>query len=72
MSRCQHCKKLTHSEHLFVYFDKKDIEKVMELQQLETWIPKYMYFNIQSEGNPPSEYGQLKCGDIVIHFVQKE
>ena len=65
MTRCQHCDRLTHSEHLYVYFDHKDLDKVFELQSLECWTPGYMYDNRSS----PSEMGKLKCGDIYIHFV---
>ncbi len=64
MTRCQHCKKLTHSEDLNVYFDMADYDKVSELRDMEKWVPAFMYNNHQ-----PSEVGKLKCGDIIIHFI---
>jgi len=66
MARCQHCKKLTHSEHVDIYFDLKDFEKIQELDCLKDWAPVYLYSN--GEMNP-SEIGKLKCGDIVLHFI---
>jgi hypothetical protein len=75
MSRCQHCKKLTHSEDLYVYFSTEDFEKVVELQELSNWTPKYLYANSKTNLNDLSlihEYGKLKCGDIYIHFVCKQ
>jgi hypothetical protein len=66
MTKCQHCKKLTHSEHLNVYYHPKDQEKIHELTQMENWTPKYMY---QNPSDNPLEYGKLKVGDIVIHFI---
>lgn len=68
MSRCKHCNKLTHSEHLVVEFDIKDMEKVIELQSLENWTAAFMYVN---RNTPPEEFGMLKCGDIFIHFRHK-
>jgi hypothetical protein len=67
MSRCQHCNKLTHSEHLIVYYDPIDHEKVHELSSLQNWTSSYMYMH----GDPyfcPNEFGKLKCGDIYVHF----
>lgn len=72
MSRCQHCKKLTHSEHLYVTYKSEDFEKVHELISLVDWIPKYMYEKNELEKSSPYEYGKLKCGDIYIHFVMLE
>lgn len=66
MSRCQHCKKLTHSEDLIVEFDAKDLEKVRELREMETWFSPYQYAN---EDTKKEEIGKLKCGDIWIHFL---
>lgn len=34
MTRCQHCKKLTHSEDLTVYYKSEDYGKVFELTRL--------------------------------------
>lgn len=69
MTRCQHCKKLTHSQDLIVYYDANDHDKVFELISLENWTPRYMYSRV--DGVPPEEYGKLKCGDIYIHFREK-
>ena len=65
MARCQHCNKLTHSEHLNVYFNVEDMDKIHEVMSLQDWTPAYMY----SQSLPsPEEIGKLKCGDIWIHF----
>ena len=69
MTRCQHCKKLTHSEDLNVYFKKEDVDKVFELEELEKWTPKYLYSQSELSNSPLEEFGKLKCGDIYIHFV---
>lgn len=69
MSRCQHCKKLTHSEDLYVTYKKEDFEKVMELRHLENWTAKFMYSPHEKSSCPAGEYGKLKCGDIYIHFI---
>jgi hypothetical protein len=65
MTRCQHCNKLAHSEHLVVEYDPGDHEKVFELSYLKDWKPVYLYTNPDVS---PQEYGKLKCGDIWIHF----
>lgn len=70
MGRCQHCKKLTHSEDLIVYYDVADHDKVFELTRLKDWIPAFQYFQFD-KNLVPSEYGKLKCGDIYIHFRVK-
>lgn len=70
MTRCQHCKKLTHSIDLVVEYEIEDQDKVFELTSLEDWKPKYLYSNF--EAIPPEEYGKLKCGDIWIHFRVKK
>lgn len=72
MSRCQHCKKLTHSEDLYVFFKREDLEKIYELLRLINWTPKYMYDKEDLENSSPNEYGKLKCGDIYIHFVSTD
>jgi Protein of unknown function (DUF551) len=72
MSRCQHCKKLTHSEHLKVYFKEEDFEKIQELTSLEKWTPKYLYPKDELHKSLPEEYGMLKCGDIYIHFIMSK
>ncbi len=73
MSRCQHCKKLTHSEDLIVEYDSIDHDKVYELLNLEGWTSKYEY---QDPDDPmfkdKSIYGKLKCGDIYIHFKMRK
>lgn len=69
LSRCQHCDKLTHSEHLYVEYDAADQDKIFELTCLKDWAPAYMYF--KGTDDKPFEYGKLKCGDIYIHFVAK-
>ena len=69
MSRCQHCKKLTHSEHLFVTFNPKDLEKVGELTTFENWMPRYSYQGLGRGNDSPHEYGKLIVGDIHIHFI---
>ena len=69
MTRCQHCKKLTHSENLIVEYDSKDHDKVFELASLEGWVPFYMYNRDYLQIT--NEYGKLKCGDIWIHFRGK-
>jgi hypothetical protein len=66
MSRCQHCNKLTHSEHLNVYYDIEDQDKIRELEQMDAWTSKYMYSNPSKH---PYEYGKLKVGDIFLHFI---
>lgn len=71
MSRCPHCKKLTHSEHLDVYYDIKDQDKIKEFVKLEEWTPKYIYGPSDQGINNPYEYGKLKISDIVIHFIVK-
>lgn len=67
MTRCQHCDKLTHSEHVNVYYNHNDCEKIFELSKLLNWTHKYMYCD---DGTPREEYGKLKCGDIILHFIQ--
>lgn len=69
MSRCQHCNKLTHSEHLIVEYDLSDGEKVYELRNLENWTCGFEYAH--EKDFVPTEYGKLKCGDIWIHFRAK-
>lgn len=66
MTRCQHCNKLTHSHHLNVYVNSNDMDKVVELQSLIDWTTAYMYANKSTD---PREYGTLKCGDIILHFI---
>lgn len=66
MSRCQHCKKLTHSEDVYVTYDKKDHEKIIELRCAENWQCPWQYI-----GDLPGEIGRLKVGDIYIHFVSQ-
>ena len=70
MARCQHCNKMTHSEHLNVYYDIKDQDKILELTYEKSWVSKYMY-SIDGIYNP-EEYGKLKVGDIVIHFISRD
>lgn len=67
MTRCQHCKKLTHSEHMNVYFPLEDLEKIRELSTSLYWVPKwqYEYPNLTS----PNELGLLIVGDIKLHFI---
>ncbi len=72
MSRCQHCHKLTHSEDLYVTFSAEDIGKVYELRSLQLWTPKYMYDKSDLQNSSKEECGKLKCGDIWIHFIQKD
>ncbi len=72
MTRCQHCKKLTHSADLYVSYKTDDFEKVHELIGLSNWTPKYMYEKNEIEKSSPSEYGKLKCGDIYVHFVSSQ
>lgn len=67
MGRCQHCQKLTHSEHVNVYFHKEELQKIQELQYLDTWATPYQYACTE-----PHEIGKLKCGDIIIHFLVSE
>jgi len=69
MTRCQHCKKLTHSEDLYVEYNVEDQGKIMELSSLIGWTPFYQYAGISN--SPTPEYGRLKCGDIYIHFLVK-
>ena len=69
MTRCQHCKKLTHSEHLYVTYKIDDFDKVHELMSLIGFTPKYMYHDEELKNSSPNEYGKLKCGDIYIHFL---
>jgi hypothetical protein len=64
MTRCQHCKKLTHSEHMNVYFDIEDMDKIREFQELEQWRPALAY-----EAEDPNEIGKMKIGDIFLHFI---
>lgn len=68
MARCQHCNKLTHSEHLDVEFELEDIQKVGELSVLQNWFSAWQY---QNDPCRAREYGKLKCGDIWIHFIAK-
>lgn len=68
MTRCQHCDKLTHTEHMYVEFYENDMDKVYELRRLIDWDDKFIY---QHMGIHPNEYGRLKCGDIYIHFIWK-
>ena len=72
MTRCQHCNKLTHSEHVDVHYSIEDQEKIHELIDLENWTCKYMYNKNDERMNNPNEYGKLKCGDIYIHFIAKK
>ena len=65
MSRCPHCKKLSHSEDLYVYVDMRDIEKIEELMADIDWVPAYMYAKHEN----PSEWGYLKKCDIKIRFM---
>lgn len=67
MTRCPHCKKITHSEDLIVYYDIADQDKICELVQMADWTPPYLYSR-NDEHFIPNEYGKLKCGDIYIHF----
>lgn len=69
MARCQHCKKLTHSEHLYVEYDVSQQNQVDELSESLGWKPSSEY--ILSSQVKPNEYGRLKCGDIYIHFIVK-
>ena len=68
MTRCQHCKKLTHSADLYVKFDVEDMDKIHELQSLQHWTSAFQYYF----NDNPLEIGKLKCGDIYIHFIAKE
>lgn len=68
MTRCHHCNKPTHSEHLDVEVNISDMEKVKELQCLESWQSAWSYQNDPLRAN---EYGKMKCGDIWIHFILK-
>lgn len=70
MARCQHCNKLTHAEHLYVWYKIEDFEKVQELTNLTAWIPESVYNRNQLGKCTPGEFGKLKCGDIYIHFVK--
>lgn len=72
MTRCQHCKKLTHPEDLYVTYKIEDQEKVSELSGLSDWTPKFMYSHYDLENASSAEYGKLKCGDIYIHFLAKK
>jgi hypothetical protein len=71
MSRCQHCNKLTHSEHLDVFYDPKDSDKLEELSMMKDWVSKWNYRQNNERVNNPYEYGKLKIGDIWIHFIAK-
>lgn len=71
MTRCQHCKKLTHFEDLDVYYDINDFDKVRELLEMENWTPKHMYLQSDDRINNRNEYGELKVGDIYIHFIAR-
>ena len=66
MARCQYCKKLTHSEHVNIYFDEKDYEKIVELFNLQDWKPLYQYVTPDTNRK---EVGKIKLGDIVLHFI---
>jgi hypothetical protein len=68
MTRCQHCKKLTHSEDLYVKFDIKDMDKIYELHSLQHWTPSFQYYFHDN----PLEIGKIKCGDIYIHFISEK
>lgn len=70
MARCQHCNKLTHSEHVIVYYDIRDYEKISELTLLTNWTSAYMYPKDDSYHHS-TEFGRLKCGDIYVHFRAK-
>jgi hypothetical protein len=70
MSRCQHCNKLTHSEHLIVYYEGSDHDKICELMSLTAWTSSYHYLK-DDEHYASREFGKLKCGDIYIHFRMK-
>jgi hypothetical protein len=67
MTRCQHCNKLTHSEHVNVYFKTCDFDTISEITSLTAWTAVYIYAD---QKTPPEEYGKLKCGDIILHFIQ--
>jgi hypothetical protein len=69
MSRCQHCKKLTHSEDVNVYYDVINQEAINELAQMEHWTPKFLYAQDDFRSNAPQEFGKLRVGDIVLHFI---
>ncbi len=71
MSRCQHCKKLTHSEDLYVKYKVEDFEKVYELVGISGWTHKFMYDDKELRNSCAEEYGKLKCGDIYIHFLSE-
>lgn len=70
MSRCQHCKKLTHTEHLYVEYQKKDLELIDEMSKDINFDFAYSYLGHLTPHL--GEYGRLKCGDIYIHFVCKK
>jgi hypothetical protein len=65
MSRCQNCKEVTHFEHLNVYVSTEDYETVLELEDNPNWTPVYNFANLY-------EFGKLKVGDIVIHFIHNK
>jgi hypothetical protein len=69
MGRCQYCDKLTHSEDVNVYFKQDGFDKIFELSRLKEWLPRYAYSNHET---PSNEYGKLKCGDIILHFIKLE
>jgi hypothetical protein len=71
VSRCQHCGKLTHSQHVYVSYKKEDADKIYELSQLEKWTPQWQYTSDELYESSPNEYGKLKCGDIYVHFVME-
>ena len=65
MSRCQHCKNLTHSENLYVYVNVKDYDKIEELMCDKDWKSNYMYLKHEN----PYEIGYLEKCDIKIRFI---
>lgn len=72
MSRCQHCHKLTHSEHLDVYFDQESIEKVQEIERMQGWTHAHMYDAHDKRRDNAAEFGKIKVGDIIVHFIVKK
>ena len=68
MSRCPHCKKLTHSEHLYVRCYSEDLDKLHELQDEKNWTRKFMYSENELILSTPHEYGKLKVGDLYSFY----
>lgn len=67
MSRCQYCKKLTHSVDMYVKFNVKDMDFIYELRRSIDWTACFMY----TAEAKPKEIGMLKHGDIYIHFLEE-